>query len=93
MTDLREDIEAYTCGEVPSPLVLSGAPRLENWYAVVLARGKNFVMALCGDAHNRPGFDEGSRIQTSEIVWFDRKCRFIRTVNTLYRLGDPQVKG
>lgn len=81
-------VEAYACGEVPSALELSHAPRLEEWKAVVRQRGKAFVLVARGNVHNHPEYRDGEFIQTSEIVWFDRRSRFVRTLNTLYVLGE-----
>jgi hypothetical protein len=86
---LARDIEAYTCGEVPSPLELLQAPTLEHWSTAVRMRGKEFVMVLTGDVYKHPDFRDGDPICTSALAWFDRKKRFARTENTLYALGKP----
>jgi hypothetical protein len=82
------DIEAYTSGEEPSPLEMLRAARIENWEAVVRCRGREFVLVVSGDVHQRPNIRDGDNIQTSAVVWFDRNCRWIRTTNRLYALGE-----
>ena len=84
---LAQDIEAYTCGEVPSPLDMLRASSLENWRTEVQHRGNEFVLVVYGDVHKHPDIDDGQNIQTPAIMWFDRKNRFVRTTNRLYALG------
>jgi hypothetical protein len=86
---LLEDIEAYTCGEIPSPLELLQAPTLEHWSMAVRRRADGFVMVATGDVCNHQDFRDGDPIVTSALAWFDRKNRFVRTENTLYALGKP----
>jgi hypothetical protein len=85
---LMRDIEAYTCGEDPSPLEMLRAARLENWEAAVRRRGKEFVLVVSGDVHQHPEIPDGENIQTSAVVWFDRNCRWMRTTNRLYALAE-----
>jgi hypothetical protein len=85
---LLRDIEAYTCGEVPSPLDLRRAPTLEHWETAVRRRGKEFVLVIKGEVSGHPEIEDGP-IATSAVMWFDRKNRFVRTVNRLYALGEP----
>ena len=42
--DLLQDIESYLCGEVPSPLAMKRAPRIEGWRVQVRRRGKEFIV-------------------------------------------------
>jgi hypothetical protein len=84
---LLRDIEAYTCGEEPSPHVMLRAATIENWETSVRRRGKEFVMVVRGNASKHPDIPNGENIQTSAVVWFDRNCRWIRTTNSLYALG------
>jgi len=89
-TKLQQDIEAYTCGEVPSPLDMLRAPKLENWVTSVRRRGKNFVMVLSGDDTRHPQFEDGDNVHTtSPVMWLDRHARFCRTANRVYALGKP----
>jgi hypothetical protein len=86
---LLQDMECYTCGEVPNPLDMMRVPKLENWSTLVRRRGKEFVLVLCGDVSRHPEIDDGQNIQTTAIAWFDRKARFARTWNRVYELGEP----
>jgi hypothetical protein len=86
---LMQDVEAYTCGEIPSPLDLMRAAKLEHWHTVIRRRGKEFVMVICGQVHKHPEINDGQAIQSSAVIWLDRKNRFIRTRNRIYALGKP----
>jgi hypothetical protein len=86
---LMQDIESYTCGEVPNPLDLQRAARLEQWQTAIRRRGKEFVMVVTGDVYKHPEIPDGEHIQTSVVMWFDRNERFARTTNRVYALGDP----
>jgi hypothetical protein len=87
--ELARDIESFTCGEVPSPLAMMRAPKLEHWQSYVRRRGKEFVLVVSGDVYRHPEIDDGQNIQTPAVAWFDRKDRFIRTHSRLYCLGQP----
>ncbi len=87
--DLLRDVECYTCGEEPSPVVMVRAARLENWETDVRRRGKEFVLVVLGEAYRHPDHDEGAQISTGTVVWFDRHRRWIRTHGWLYVLGQP----
>ena len=85
---LLRDIEAYTCGEEPSPLEMLRAARIENWEAVVRCRGKEFVLMVRGDVYHHPEIEDGMPIQSPAVIWFDRNFRWVRTTNRLYALGE-----
>jgi hypothetical protein len=85
---LMQDIETYTCGEIPSPLDLRRAPTLKHWETAVRRRGKEFVLVIKGEVSGHPEIEDGP-IATSAVIWFDRKARFVRTINRLYALGEP----
>jgi hypothetical protein len=85
---LLRDVEAYTCGEVPSPLDLRRAPTLKHWEMAVRRSGKEFVLVIKGEVSGHPEIEDGP-IATSAVMWFDRKARFVRTINRLYALGEP----
>jgi hypothetical protein len=86
---LMQDIESYTCGEVPSPLDLLRAAALQNWETAVRRRGKEFVMVVRGEVSRHPEIPDGENVQTSAVTWFDRKNRFCRTTNRIYSFGQP----
>ena len=83
---LLRDIEAYTCGEVSSPLDLWRAPTLDHWETTVLRSGREFVLLVKGEVSGHPEIEDGP-IATSAVAWLDRKGRFVRTINRLYALG------
>ena len=87
--DLPRDIESYTCGEAPSPLVMLRAPRLEEWEVRIGRRGKKFVLLVYGNVYKHPDYTDGDAIKTSAVAWFDRRMRFVRTHNKVYALGQP----
>jgi len=91
--DLIRDVEAYTCGEEPSPLLMRRAPRLEDWSARIGRRGKEFVLLIYGDVHKHPDHADGTAIKSGAVVWFDRHARWVRTHNRLYALGEPCREG
>jgi len=84
---IEKDIEAYLSGEVPSPLDMQRAAKLDNWVTSVRRRGKEFVMVLCGDVSRHPQIEDGGNIHTSAVLWLDRHARFCRTVRRVYALG------
>jgi hypothetical protein len=84
---LSADIEAYLCGEVPNPLELARATRMERWYPLLRKRGKEWIMVIVGDVYQHPETDDGQSIQSPAVQWFDREERFFRTTGRLYALG------
>jgi hypothetical protein len=85
--DLARDVECYTCGEIPSPLEMLRAPRLEDWSAQIGRRGKEFVLHIYGHVYKQHA--DGDAIKTGAVAWFDRHRRWIRTHGRLYVLGKP----
>jgi hypothetical protein len=86
--DLLRDIEAYTCGLTPSAVSLLRAPTIQNWTTEIRRIGKEFKMVVAGQVIRHPEFLDGEQIYTSAVQWFDRKCRFVRTFNRIYALGE-----
>lgn len=87
--DLARDIESYTLGEVPSPFEMSRAPVIEDWGTDVRRVGKEFKLVVSGRARKHPDYDDGEAFYTAAVVWFDRKCQFVRTAQRVYALGEP----
>lgn len=85
---LVRDIECYTCGEQPSPLLMLRAPRIENWSTEIRPIGKEFKLVVKGQAKGHPDYDDGEYICTAAVLWFDRKSRFVRTARCVYQLGE-----
>ncbi|WP_339037510.1 DUF6634 family protein [Bradyrhizobium symbiodeficiens] len=86
---LGRDIEAYTCGQVPTPLDLMRAPRLEDWEVSIRRIGKEFKLVLYGVVRDHPYHVDGGWVCTSAVAWFDRKMRWARSHSRLYALGQP----
>ncbi|MGY3356273.1 hypothetical protein ACVWZK_002936 [Bradyrhizobium sp. GM0.4] len=87
---LKVDIERYEAGEIPSASDLNTAPRLEEWQAQVHMVGKLHVLRIEGDVYGDGDEPDGYRILSAPVAWFDRKQRFIRTLNRVYALGQHQ---
>jgi hypothetical protein len=87
-TDLHLDLAAYERGLVPTDADMKGAPRLEQWWAVVEQIGHTYVMRACGEVRGHSDVEDGARIKTSPVRWWDRHDRWVRAVNRLYVLGE-----
>jgi hypothetical protein len=89
---LRSDVLLYSIGDVPRPATLASAPILGRWHVVIVesksASGRE--MRLRGTLSDHASIADGQVVQTARVVWMDRNCRFARTVNTLYRLGERE---
>jgi hypothetical protein len=46
-----------------------------------------------GEVTKHPDIEDGDPIQTSVVIWFDRKGHFVRTLNRIYALGKPGTTG
>jgi hypothetical protein len=86
---LLSDIQVYQCGQIPSSIEMEESAKLENWSTADRRHGDEFVLVGLGDVAGHPEIDDGQHTQTSAIVWFDRKRRFVRTTNRMYVLGQP----
>lgn len=88
---LPNDIESYLRGEQPPSDKMDKAPRLEEW-APVIARGPagGCCMTLSGTPFGHPQQPDGKALETSEIMWLDRKYRWARTRARLWRLGEAE---
>jgi hypothetical protein len=68
--------------------LIDKAGKLNRWRVTVnldRPQGLEFIGEIDGDAR----FIDGRHIITSEVVWVDHKLRWIRTLNSFYRLGPP----
>lgn len=86
---LARDVQDYTCGRSPSPLVLLRAPRIEFWETEVRPIGKEFKLVVRGRAWGHREIEDGEEFLSAAVMWFDRKGRFFRTANSTYALGEP----
>jgi hypothetical protein len=87
--DLMNDVENYTCGEMPLPLEVLIAPAIDNWSTEVRHRGKDYILVVQGTIKRHPEHEDGDQITTAAVLWFDRKARFIRTHARVFSLGEP----
>jgi hypothetical protein len=92
MMQLKRDFECYVNGAEPSPFELERAPVLENWRAVIVnfTRGEDplgMLLVLVGSVAGHPQHPDGTKIHTSQLIWFDRSRQWARTWNRVYRLG------
>lgn len=90
---LLREIKSYTRGSEPSALAMLQAPRIDYWEPEVRRRGKEFVLVIRGEVTKHPDIEDGDPIQTSVVIWFDRKGHFVRTLNRIYALGKPGTTG
>jgi hypothetical protein len=87
--DLLRDIEAFTCGEEPSPLLMLGCPIIDEWSTSIMLAGKEYVLRVRGVARRHPDYEDGALISTSAVLWFDRHARWVRTTRGVYKLAEP----
>jgi len=86
--DLLRDIESYTCGETPSPLLMLRAPKIHGWSVSVRRRGKEFFSVVIGEIAEHPAHPDGESV-VIPVAWFDRHLRFVRSHLRVYALGEP----
>jgi hypothetical protein len=88
---LRNDIEGYLRGEEPSMDAMTKGSRIDDW-AAVISRGRDggYVMTLVGKVSDHPAISDGKVIETSQIVWLDRKNGWARSRSRLWLLGEPE---
>jgi hypothetical protein len=93
---LRQDVESYMCGGEPSPAELADAPVIADWEFEVIQltgeAGVTFRGVLIGHVNGHPRLPDGSKIRASELVWINRKERWARTWNRVYKLGERAVE-
>jgi hypothetical protein len=85
---LLRDLADYTTGREPSPLLMLRAPVIEDWSTEVRSVGKEFKLVVTGRAKGHPEYADGDMIASAAVLWFDRKLRWIRTAQRVYRLGE-----
>lgn len=87
---LQNDMAAYMRGEQPPAEQLTAAPRFSGWVATI-TRGPSgeYEMTLIGRATGHPYLLDGKDATTSPILWLDRKGRWARSQNRLWKLGEP----
>jgi hypothetical protein len=86
--DLARDLEAYGLGEEPSAFEMARASVIEHWSTEIRRIGKGFKLVVVGQARRHPDYEDGDRICTAAVHWFDRHARFVRTAHRIYVLGE-----
>ena len=69
----------------PAEKALRAAPVIAGWRLHM----EGYALYATGIVRGHPTLPDGS-VRTSKIVKIDRGRRWLRTVNTLYLLGDPR---
>lgn len=83
----RAAFESYLRGEQPQEVELATAPSLDIWEVCFCRRDdERRYLILKGEVRGHPSLPDNERIGTSEVIWLDRRSRWARTVNRLYRL-------
>jgi hypothetical protein len=83
---LRADFDTYLRGKEPAEADLAGAPLLKNWeFCITREPSGERCMTLMADVIGPPDIQD-KRIETSALVWIDRRFRWARSRSRLYRL-------
>ena len=91
---LKLDIENYFRGGLPSAVELAHAARLENWrialFCELTGNPSHLAgdMSLIGHVMEHPKHADGKLIRTATLVWLDRRRKWARTRDVIWRLGD-----
>lgn len=91
---LQLDIEHYFRGGLPSPVELARAALLENWRVVLSCELTGNPSSLAGDMSlighvmDHPKHADGKLIRTATLVWLDRRRKWARTKDIIWRLGE-----
>ena len=89
---LKNHFESFLGGGEPSADELACAPLLENWRATDTQLNNEqdslpMGLVLVGRVTGHPGLGDARSIRTSQLIWLDRKHKWARTWNRIYRLG------
>lgn len=89
IASIRIHIAMWLQGKYPTEDAVAEAPVIDQWSVkwILMTTGAT-EMRLEGFVAGRKNLANGDRIRTTEIVLLDRRTRWARTSNTLYRLGD-----
>jgi hypothetical protein len=81
------DFECYLRGLDPEAVELATAPTLDIWDVCVTTEDDGErCMTLTGVVMGHPTLGDCERIETSALVWLDRKHRWARVTERVYRL-------
>ncbi|MDB6166009.1 MAG: hypothetical protein JWQ83_1149 [Lacunisphaera sp.] len=88
--ELKLAIQSWLRGHYPEGIEIAKAAVLEEWSVVWLLIGDRTAMKIEGLLVGDPLNHDGDLVRTSPVAMFDREHRWVRTVNTLYRLGQQR---
>jgi hypothetical protein len=92
---LKPDIEHYFRGGLPSSVELARAALLKNWRVVLSCELTGNPPSLAGDMSligyvmGHPKHADGKLIRTATVVWLDRRAKWTRTRDIIWRLARP----
>jgi hypothetical protein len=91
IASIRIHVAMWMQGQYPTEDAVATAPVIDQWSVgwVLMTSGKT-EMRLQGVVSKRENMRDGDRIKTTEVMLLDRRTRWARTSNTLYRLGDHE---
>ena len=84
---LHIDLAFYATGGVPSQGELAAVPCLQRWHVVLTSAYGANQLSIRGKVYGDKTVADGTDFTSRAVLWFDRKYRFIRCINSLYRLG------
>jgi hypothetical protein len=85
-------MRAYMRGGQPAQVEMTRAPTLDMWDVCVTreANGER-CLTLAGEVRGHPTLPNGKRMETSAVMWLDRKHGWCRTRSRVYVLLDGAV--
>jgi hypothetical protein len=89
---LMLDMERYLKGDAPEQIELTRAPTLDMW-DVCVTREPNGerCLVIAGEVRGHPTLPNSKRIETSALMWLDRKHGWCRTRSRVYVLLDGMI--
>ena len=89
IASIRIHVAMWMQGKYPTEDAVASAPVIHQWSVKwILMTSGITEMRLEGTVSKRKNMRDGDRIRTTEVMLLDRRTRWCRTSNTLYRLGD-----
>jgi ATP-dependent Lon protease len=92
MTDIDDQIAHLQTMQQPPDDEMASAPVLDNWTIAPCVGAIERQFSARGAVSGSKKFDDGHSIATSAITSADHAGRWVRTRNTLYRLGAKHLK-
>ena len=81
-----DDLARFMRGQEPPADVQQSAPILDLYRVLIARTPSGYRMFLRGVVRGHPRHPDGASIETTEIVWLDRKHRWARSINRVYLL-------